>query len=426
MALNRKTWIGAVVVVILVGTGLALNMRKPTEEIKWRSASVTRGDVTQRISATGTINALIQVPVGTQVSGVVTDLYADYNSLVKKGQVIARIDPTVWETQLRDAEASLQRAQATYDNAKAEYNRNKRLATLQLVSESDLEAKEMAMKTAAGSLASAKAALSKARINLGYCTIQAPVNGVVVARSVDVGQTVAASFSTPNLFTIAQDLSRMKVEASIDEADIGLVAAGQKAFFTVDSFPDKQFRGSVSEVRLEPVTNQNVVTYKVVMEVTNESKTSQPARGENGAATARYVPAGGRVYQGDLALMPGMTANVSIVTNRREGVLRVPAVALRFNPSAFLKEPAEKKEEKPSQPASRGPVGKGLVAKREDRIWVLENGKPKALAVQAGVSDGQFTEISGENVSEGMTILTGIEDSKKASTTASPLGMPRR
>ncbi|WP_005031609.1 efflux RND transporter periplasmic adaptor subunit [Holophaga foetida] len=431
MALKRNTWIGAAVVVVLAGAGMAWALRKPAEEIKWRTASVDRGDITQRISATGTINALVQVPVGTQVSGVVTDLYADYNSLVKKGQIIARIDPTVWETQLRDAEAALQRAQATYDNAKADFNRNKRLASLQLVAESDLEAKEMAMKTASGSLESARAALSKARINLGYCTIQAPVNGVVVARSVDVGQTVAASFSTPNLFTIAQDLSRMKVEASIDEADIGLVMVGQRAFFTVDSFPEKQFKGSVSEVRLEPITNQNVVTYKVVMEVTNEPKASQPSRTETGPGTARYVPSGGQVYQGDLALMPGMTANVSIVTSRREQVLRVPAVALRFNPNAFLKTEEGKKGEKASQGGSRGPTAKGIVAKREDRIWILENGKPKAVPVQAGVSDGQFTEISGDNLSEGMSILTGVEDTKKASSSASPLGgtpggMPRR
>jgi len=431
MALKRNTWIGIAGVVVLVGAGCAWSLRKPVEEIKWRSVAVDRGNVTQRISATGTINALVQVPVGTQVSGVVTDLYADYNSLVKKGQVIARIDPTTWETQLEDTKATLQRAQAAFENAKSDYNRNKRLAALQLLADSDLDAKELALKTAAGNLESAKAGLSKARINLSYCTIQAPVNGVVVARSVDVGQTVAASFSTPNLFTIAQDLSRMKVETSIDEADIGLVAVGQKAFFTVDSFPDKQFKGSVSEVRLEPITNQNVVTYKVVMEVTNEAKASQPARPDRGPGTARYIPSGAQVYAGDLALMPGMTANVSIVTNRREAVLRVPSVALRFNPSAFTKDTAAKKEDKPTPGASRGPVAKGMVAKREDRVWILENGKPKAIPVQAGVSDGQFTEISGESVTEGLMVLTGIEDTKKAASASSPLGatpggMPRR
>jgi len=432
MALKRNTWIGVAAVVVLVGAGSAWALRKPVEEIKWRTAAVDRGNITQRISATGTINALVSVPVGTQVSGVVTALYADYNSLVKKGQIIARIDTTVWETQLRDAEASLQRAQAAFENAKADFNRNKRLAALQLVADSDLEAKELALKTASGNLESAKAALAKARINLGYCTIQAPVDGVVVARSVDVGQTVAASFSTPNLFTIAQDLARMKVEASVDEADIGLVKVGQRALFTVDSYPDKQFKGFVTEVRLEPIINQNVVTYKVVMNVSNDPKAVQPEEAEIKSPTARYLPVGGKVYQGDLALMPGMTANVSLVTSRKEGVLRVPSVALRFNPNAYLKDETAKKPEA-GRPQGGKSQGKDATGRQEDRvIWILENNKPKSIPVKVGVSDGRFTEVSGENLGEGLKVLTGIEDTKKAATTAtsplggSPGGMPRR
>ncbi len=491
--MKRNLWIGLGSVGLLVAGGVAYVATRPAEEVKWRQAKVEKGNITQRINATGTINALISVPVGTQVSGVVTGLYADYNSLVKKGQVIARIDPTVWETQLKDAEASVQRAQATYDNAKAEFERTKRLAAQNLVSAQDLDAKETAMKTAHGTLESAKATVGRARINLGYCTITAPVDGVVVSRLVDMGQTVAASFSTPNLFTIAQDLSRMKVEASIDEADIGLVRVGQRAFFTVDSFPDKQFRGSVSEVRLEPVINQNVVTYKVVMEITNESRYAETSKvdsaggmdhrgkdGKQGApdfnalwermkdrvpagttkeafiqrakermaergpkgspseasiatGTARYIQPGSLVYKGDLALMPGMTANVSIVANQRQDVLRVPSVALRFNPMAFMKEkPAAKTDARPAQNGGSRPVGtqggglpsKGMVAKREDSIWVLENGKPKAIPVKVGISDGQFTEISGEKISEGLVVLTGVEDTKKAATMATPIGGP--
>ncbi len=492
--MKRNLWIGLGSVGLLVAGGAAYFATRPAEEVKWRQAKVEKGNITQRINATGTINALISVPVGTQVSGVVTGLYADYNSLVKKGQVIARIDPTVWETQLKDAEASVQRAQATYDNAKAEFERTKRLAAQNLVSAQDLDAKETAMKTTHGSLESAKASVGRAKINLGYCTITAPVDGVVVSRLVDMGQTVAASFSTPNLFTIAQDLSRMKVEASIDEADIGLVKVGQRAFFTVDSFPDKQFRGSVSEVRLEPVINQNVVTYKVVMEITNESRNPEapkteeagrsghrgkdgrqgapdfdamwermkdrvPAgttkeafvqrakqrmaeRGPQGApsepaiatGTARYIQPGSLVYKGDLALMPGMTANVSIVANQRQDVLRVPSVALRFNPLAFMKDkPGAKAEAKPAQAGGSRPAGaqqggglpsKGMVARREDAIWILENGKPKSIPVKAGISDGQFTEITGENISEGLAVLTGVEDTKKAATMATPIGGP--
>ena len=490
--MKRNLWIGLGSVGILVAGSIAYVATRPKDEIKWRQSKLEKGNITQRINATGTINALISVPVGTQVSGVVTGLYADYNSLVKKGQVIARIDPTVWETQLKDAEASLQRAQATYDNAKADYERNKRLAAQNLVSAQDLDAKETAMKTTLGNLESAKASVVRAKINLGYCTITAPVDGVVVSRVVDVGQTVAASFSTPNLFTIAQDLSKMKVEASIDEADIGLVKAGQRAFFTVDSFPDKQFRGSVSEVRLEPIVNQNVVTYKVVMEITNEPRNADAANiarvghpgkdgkpgtpdfdalwermkdrvpagttkeafvkrakermAEGGApglhaapstpsaiadsATARYIQPGSLVYKGDLALLPGMTANVSIVTNQRQDVLRVPSVALRFNALAFMKEKPSKTEAKDGQAAGQRPASggglpaKGMVARREDRIWTLENGKPKAIPVKAGVSDGQFTEVTGENLTEGLVVLTGVDDTKKAATLATPIGGP--
>ncbi|MDP1831235.1 MAG: efflux RND transporter periplasmic adaptor subunit [Geothrix sp.] len=491
--MKRNTWIGLGIGVVVVAGGAWWALRKPAETIKWRSAKVERGNVAQRISATGTLNALVQVPVGTQVSGTIAALYADYNSLVKKGQVIAQIDSTIWEAQLKDAEASVQRAQATYDNARAEFERTRRLAAEKLVADQDLDTKSTAMKTAMGNLESAKASLVRARVNLSYCTISAPVEGVVVARAVDVGQTVAASFNTPNLFTIARDLARMKVEASIDEADIGQVKVGQRAFFTVDSFPDKQFTGSVSEVRLEPIVSQNVVTYKVVMEVTNEPRetgalaealkegegrpgrakgagpdldaawerakaqlppgatkeafvrrakermSQQPVESASGG-TARYIPAGSPVYRGTFALLPGMTANVTIFTQSRQDVLRVPNAALRFNPSAFVKEDAAKQaapqagQPGPAQQGGQrggGPLARGMVSRREDRIWTLENGKPKSLTVKAGISDGQFTAVSGEGLSEGQVILVGVEDSKKAQTqSASPLGgaggLPRR
>jgi HlyD family secretion protein len=503
--MKRNAWLGLTAVIVVVGGTSAVIFRGGKEEVKFRTAAVDKGNITQRISATGTINALIQVPVGTQVSGVVTALYADFNSLVKKGQVIAQIDQTPWLTNLKDAEAVLQRAQASLTNAKADYKRNKQLWEAKLLSDADLDAKDLALKTATAQLESAKATVTKAKTDLGYCTLKAPVDGVVVSRVVDVGQTVAASFSTPNVFTIAQDLSKMKVQAAIDEADIGQVRVGQRAFFTVDSYPDKQFQGVVSEVQLMPVINQNVVTYNVVMEVTNEPRTtyspdaakgapegkpgqgagprpeqaaraqrpeggwqghrpegagmghgrggdpSQRAAGGPGAGkagngqgmgvpqaatietnTARYIPLGSPVYKGNLALFPGMTANCTIVTNRRQDTLRVPAVALRFNPAAFLKEGADKKPagaaQGPQQGGQRQPgaasTSRGMVAKREDRVWILANGKPKAVTVKAGVSDGQFTEISGDNVTEGMVVLTGVDDpSKKAQAgAASPLG----
>ncbi len=505
--MNRKAWIGVGVAIVAVGGGAALLMRGDKDEVKWRTGKVDRGNITARISATGTLNALIQVPVGTQVSGLVTNLMADFNSLVKKGQVIGKIDETPWIAAVNDAKATLERAKASLFNADSDYKRNKRLWEQKLISDADLDAKDLALKTAKAAVDSAKANLDRAKLNLDYCTLRAPVDGVVVARLVDVGQTVAASYSTPNMFNIAADLSKMKVQAAIDEADIGQVQVGQRAFFTVDSYPEKQFRGVVSQVQLNPVINQNVVTYNVVMEVTNEPRVagSAPAEGKGGeakggegrhgdrpwkrgeapagkpgegpgahrggphaggpqagprmerlggpktgltgspatdleAGTARYIVPGSLIYRGDLALFPGMTANCAIVTKERQDVLRVPSSALRFNPNAFLKDtPAQ--GPRPAQgapgqagaqgnrpaaaPGNRQGGGKGMVARREDRIWILENGKPKAIPVKVGASDGMFTEISGDGITEGMSILLGVEDLKKAAMpAASPLGGP--
>jgi len=436
--MKRATWVAASVVLALAAGGAVLVLRNHKDEIKWRTAKVDKGSITQRITATGTLNALIQVPVGTQVSGVVVALMADFNSLVKKGQVIGQIDPTPWLTTLKDVEAALQRSRDTLQQAEVDYRRNQELWKNKLLSDADLDAKHLALKVAQGNFESAKAALANARTNLGYCTIKAPVNGVVVNRMVEVGQTVAASFNTPNVFTIAQDLARMKVSAAIDEADIGQVRVGQRAFFTVDSYPDKQFKGVVSEVQLNPTVTNNVVTYNVVMEVANEPRGGAATAGEGPAApgaaalehaTARYIPPGSPVYKGDLALFPGMTANCTIVTRRKEDTLRVPSAALRFNPAAFISMD-DKKPAAGAMPvrAATGPgrgagAGRGMVAKPEDRLWTLVDGKPRAVPCTAGVSDGSFTEVSGEAISEGMAVLTGVDDFKKALPQGgSPLG----
>lgn len=491
--MKRNAWIGFGGGVLAVAGVVTYFAAKPKDEVKWRSIKLERGNVTQRISATGTVNAMVQVAVGTQVSGVISALYVDYNSLVKKGQLIAQIDPTVMQTQLDDAKASLLRAQAAYDFAKADYERSKRLAEAKLLADQDLDTKVTALKTAKGNLGSAQATLDRARANLGYCNITAPVDGVVISRLADVGQTVAASFSTPNLFQIAQDLSKMKVQISIDESDIDQVKVGQRGYFTVDSLPEKQFMATVSQVRLEPITNSNVVTYNVVMEVPNEplpgtDAASGPAAGRPietdpekawerakdrlpegttkeaflqrfkarmveraqagsdpktaplsaaGRLAAARTPGGaslvgGPVFSGNLALRPGMTANVTIMTNQRRDVLRVPNAALRFNPAAFVKE--DKKSATgaarpggPGQGQQRpgGAVNSGMVAKREDRIWTLVNGQPKVISVKAGISDGQFTEVSGEGLTVGMPILVGVEEAKKNGSGPMPLGGPR-
>jgi HlyD family secretion protein len=514
--MKRNTWIGLGIGAVVVAGGSWWALRKPAEEIKWRSAKVERGGITQRINATGSVSPVVQVAVGTQVSGVISALYVDYNSIVKKGQLIAQIDPTIWETQLKDAEAGLERARTTMDDARRQYERAKRLAADKLLSDQDLEAKQVTYQTSVTTLENAQASLARAKANLGYCNITAPVDGVVISRLADVGQTVAASFSTPNLFQIAQDLSKMKVQVSIGESDIDEVKVGQRAFFTVDSLPDRQFGATVSLVRQEPITTQNVVNYVVEMIVPNEAlpgneeegKTA-PGRSQGGeggkaagqgeaapdpekawermkdrlptgttkaeflkrfkerqaerakamtAAASANSPAagdrnmlaripggasqlGGPKFTGSLALRSGMTANVTIVTNQRKDVLRVPNAALRFNPSAFIKE--EKKAEGPrlGQPMTMGggpPRGAqtgtgsrgGLVAKREDKVWVLENGKPKAIVVKAGITDGQYTELLGDGVPEGQTILIGVENTKQASgapqTGATPGGQGGR
>jgi HlyD family secretion protein len=470
--MKRKTWLGLAGVLVVLAGATLLVLRGNKEEIKWRTAKVDLGGITQRITATGTLNALIQVPVGTQVSGVVTSLTADFSSLVKKGQIIGQIDPTPWLTSLKAAQAALQSATDTKANAQIVYKRNLELWKAKLVDDNDLDAFKLALQVATSNVETTKAGLETARTNLGYCTIKAPVDGVVVARLVDVGQTVAASFATPSLFTIAQDLSKMKVYAAIDEADIGQVRVGQRAFFTVESYPDKQFKGVVSEVQLNPVITNNVVTYNVVMEVDNEPRATYTPGADKGAAalkplagpaaparkagnlgagqagtleytTARYMPPGSPVYNGNLALFPGMTADCSIVTNRKENILRVPSAAIRFNPAAFIPmeemkapvpgTPAPAPAAAPGTaaaapaPAPAAPgspvVSRGLVARHEERLWVLVNGKPRPIMVRTGVSDGMFTEVSGEGLSEGMVVLTGVSEYKKAmSGSSSPLG----
>ncbi len=527
--MKRNTWIGLGIGVVVVAGGAAYFWTRPKDEVKWRLAKLDRGNVTQRINATGAVSPVVQVSVGTQVSGVIQALYVDYNSIVKKGQLIAQIDPAVWVSQLQDAQATLLRAQAAYDFAKVDHQRAQRLAAEKLLADQDLDTKDTALKNAQGNLESAKAAVDRAKTNLGYCNITAPVDGVVISRLADVGQTVAASFSTPSLYMIAQDLSKMKVQVNIGESDIDEVKVGQRALFTVDSLPDKQFQANVSLVRQEPVTTQNVVNYVVEMLVPNEplpnadeeGKTSAtPEARKGGGQEARKgggrddgkkdgakdggagheeapnpekawermkdrLPAGttkqdflkrfqerhandgatrgkaapsvvmktsqldpqllaripggasempGPKFTGNLALRSGMTANVTINTNQVQGVLRVPNAALRFNPSAFIKD--EKKADGPrlGQPMMFGggrPTGGsqagtgtkgGRVAARVDRIWVLENGKPKAIVVKAGISDGQFTEVTGEGLTEGMQVLVGVDTSKQAGTAAAPAG----
>ncbi len=344
--------------------------------VQFRTAPVTRGTLRATVTATGTVNPVVTVNVGTQVSGTIKHIYATYNSVVKKGQIIAQIDPATFQAQvdqaranLRQAEAALLGLKATALNAKRTRDRNRELISRELIAQADFDtaettwlAAEAQVKAQEAQVAQMRGALAFAETNLRYTRILSPVDGIVVTRNVDVGQTVAASFQTPTLFYIAQDLTRMQIDTSVDEADIGKVKVGQEVDFNVDAYPDAPFRGQVSQVRISPVTVQNVVTYDVVVQVENK----------------------------DLRLKPGMTANVSVVTAVRENVLRLPNGALRFRP-----------QEREGRGASQGSL-----PRKGQSVWVLEEGKPKRVHLKTGVSDGIYTEIQSGDLAEGREVIT--------------------
>ncbi|HXH06020.1 MAG TPA: efflux RND transporter periplasmic adaptor subunit, partial [Vicinamibacterales bacterium] len=320
--MNRSLTVATVLVVAgIAGAGVyyARN-RGPEPEVV--TQPITRGDIIESVGATGTLEAVTTVQVGTQVSGTVQALYADFNSIVHKGQVIARLDPSLFETQVEQARANLIRAQAEVErlrvavaDAETKLQRARSLAARQLVPATELETAEVTyraalaqLRSAEAQLTQAQASLNQAQVNLQHTVITAPIDGIVIARNVDVGQTVAASLQAPTLYVIAADLTKMKVNASIDEADVGRIRPGQRVRFRVDAYPTEEFTGTVLQVRLNPTVVQNVVTYAAVIDVPNP----------------------------ELKLKPGMTANVTIEIARRAGVLRVPNMALRFRPTAEM------------------------------------------------------------------------------------------
>src|SRR5215208_513584 len=308
----------AIVVAGAVGLTAYYRHANSTAQPALTTAVVTSGSVIERVQATGTLQAVTTVAVGSQVSGTISSLHADFNSRVRKGQVLARLEPSLFQTQVEQAEATVQRLQADVEravveveDAAAKLRRAEQLSTQQLIAASDLDTArttarqaEAALKSARAQVAQARAAVNQNRVNLGHATITAPVDGIVVSRNVDVGQTVAASMQAPTLFVLAEDLARMQVNASVDESDIGQIQPGQRVSFQVDAYPDQVFTGSVRQVRLEPVVEQNVVSYVTVIDVPNP----------------------------ELKLKPGMTANVSVEIARADRALRVPNAALRFRP----------------------------------------------------------------------------------------------
>jgi HlyD family secretion protein len=306
--MKKKVIISSVVLIVLVAAGYYLFVGNKAKKYEFRFDKAAMGDLTVYVTATGTINPVTSVDVGTQVSGIISKLYADFNSVVKKGQVIAQIDSTFLVQAVKDAEANLDKTRAQFEESKRNLAREKVMLERGLESQVNYDAALTTYEANAASMKSAQAAIDRAKINLAYSTIYAPISGVVVNRAVNIGQTVAASFSSPTLYTIANDLSRMQVLTTVDESDIGRISIGQEASFTVDSYPDETFKGTVSQIRLAPVTVQNVVNYTVVIEVNNDQ----------------------------LKLMPGMTANVKVLVAKSQNVLKIPNMALRFQPPTDL------------------------------------------------------------------------------------------
>ncbi len=364
----KKILIGAAVVIAL-GIIAFVAFRSKEEEPKFRTEKVVRGDIVQTVTATGTVNAVTTVLVGTQVSGAIKHIYVDFNSPVKKGQLIAQIDPSTFEAQVEQAKANLLAAKANVEkagasllDAKRTMDRNRELFSRNLIARSDMDTSETNYESAKAQVNAAKAqvaqteaSLKYAETNLRYTRILSPVDGIVVSRNVDVGQTVAASFQTPTLFNIAQDLTKMQIDTNVDEADIGRIKVGQDVEFTVDAYPDITFKGRVSQVRIAPITVQNVVTYDVVIRVDNP----------------------------EFKLKPGMTANVSIIIAGKKDVLKIPNAALRFRLSNTVK-PSEYK-------------GTG--------VWITEKDKPRRIKVSTGISDGSYTELVSGEIKEGQEVI---------------------
>jgi HlyD family secretion protein len=463
MRQHKTVWLGGIAVLVM-GVGAWAHLKK-ADDPEYRTTTVDRGNITSTISATGNLNAVITVEVGSQVSGNISQLFADFNSRVQKGQLVARIDPEIFQARVTQAQANLDAARANVQNAQAnlqkneaeianakaqlaiaqanlakekvntqdalvKYNRQMELFREKLIATADRDTAQTAYDAAKAAVDSAQAqvqaasdnvraamaqeqvaetqvasakaqakqqeaALRQSQIDLQHTYIYAPVDGTVVSRKVDVGQTVAASLQAPTLFEIAQDLTKMQVDTNVDEADIGRVAVGQDAMFTVDAYPTQKFHGKVVEIRKAPINVQNVVTYDVVIAVPNP----------------------------DLKLFPGMTANVNILVDRRENALRIPNAALRFHPP----------EAQPKRAAAGFGGGPGARMHRKDpaaqTVYVLDaDGKPAPVEVTLGTSDGVYTEVASGNLKEGEAVITGMAagGDMQAGRGGSPFGMGGR
>ena len=397
---------------------------------RYETAEIDRGRVVAKVTATGTLSALVTVQVGSQVSGHIASLHADFNSQVKKGQVIALIDPELFRAAVDQAQANvvaaegnLAKAVAQAADAERQFRRTRELADRKLVAQADLdtaqsnsEAAAASVRASEGGVAQAKAALSQANVNLAYTRITSPTDGVVISRNVDVGQTVAASLQAPTIFVIAQDLAKMQVDTSVAEADVGRLQAGMVATFTVDAFPGQVFKGLIRQVRNSPQTVQNVVTYDAVVDVANP----------------------------ELLLRPGMTATVTFVYAQKDDVIRLPNSALRFRPPPGMPRPSDERTGgvRTAAPPDTGPApdrrhggggvaacetGRGAATSENDRsIWVLRDSKPLPVRVRTGVTDGTYTELVEGPVSQGDLAITDATGPAGKAQAASAGGRPPR
>lgn len=384
MKIKKRYFIAVIAVIGLSGVGIAHNLIK--NRITYETTPLERCTITQVVEASGTINPVNTVSVGSVVSGLIESIYVDYNSQVKKGQLLAQIDPRNFQAsveqntaQVQNAEANMAKIQAVTEMSRKTYVRYKNLYKKNFIAKSELDQAESdylsnkaQIASAAAQISQARANLATAKTNLGYTKIIAPVDGTIIARKIDIGQSVAASFQAPELFTIAQDLTKMQIEVSVSEADIGKVAVGQEVTYTLDGYQDSVFKGKVTQVRISPTTVSNVVTYTVIVEVDNE----------------------------DLKLIPGMTANVSIITHKSENVLCAPSIALKYNPNTD-----------------------GTRYKNQG-IWILSDKKQKRVNIETGASDDTNIEIKSKELHEGDKIITGASNVKKNDKKSDRRGRP--
>ena len=397
-------WVIVIAALLLIG--LVVRHLRNNGGATYQTAAVTRGPITQAVTATGTLNPVVNVQVGSQVSGNIQKLFVDFNSQVKAGQVVAQIDPALFQATVTQAEGDLANAQAALELARINAKRTQDLFARKTSAQADVDQAVAALHQAEANVKIKQGALDKAKADLEHCTITSPIDGVVISRSVDVGQTVAASLQAPVIFQIANDLTKMQIDSNVAEADVGVVTVGQDVDFTVDAFPTQTFHGKVVQVRNAPITVQNVVTYDTVIGVSNP----------------------------DLKLKPGMTANVSIIAARKDNVLQLKNAALRFRPAEAAG--AEMGSRSQSWRGSRGagqPGGasaKGGGRERttsERTVYVLSGSQPKPAQIKTGISDGVVTEVI-EGLKEGDSVVTAemATKSQPASTPANPFSGGRR